>query len=197
MDVLLRMAKTHYLCSATEEDDIWRDLPTGMQKYELKTIRIMKKIFFSLLMALSVVGCSQPDEKETFKEFAENFSETARFAFAEVGGYNVMLVSHETFGNNVDSNLEAIAADIFALDSKGKIVALGSIRSQGTLYPVSILNGKLMVAGHHFVRTYSIRGEVPELVLDSYGDEDTPELDAMFRTFEKGKPILFDKQAGK
>lgn len=129
-----------------------------------------------------------------YSAFAEHFSESTSFALADLGGHQVLLVSHEIFGNNVDSDKEAIAADIFALDDKGMIVSLGSVRSQGTLYPVSILDGKIMVAGHQFVRIYSIRWEeLPELVLDSYGEGDGPELDVWFRTFEKGTPVKFSR----
>ena len=110
-----------------------------------------------------------------------------------MSGRNVLLVSQETFGNNVNEYKEGIEASIFALDEKDKIVALGSIRSQGTLYPVSLLDGKLMVAGHQFVKIYSIRGDVPELVLDSYQEGESQELTAMFKTFEKGTSIKFKK----
>lgn len=132
--------------------------------------------------------------EEAFEAFADHFSETASFAYAEVSGRKVLLVSQETFGNNENSDKEAIEASIFALDGKGKIVALGSIRSQGTLYPVSILDGKLMVAGHQFVRIYSIRGDIPELVLESSEERDTPELMEMFKTFEKGTSIKFNNK---
>lgn len=132
------------------------------------------------------------DEIGAYSAFAEHFSDTTYFALADVSGHQVLLVSHEVFGNNVNSDKEAIAASIFAHDDKGKIVSLGSIRSQGTLYPVSILDGKIMVAGHQFVRIYSIRDEgVPELVLDSYAEGDGPELDDWFRTFEKGTAVKF------
>ena len=51
-----------------------------------------------------------------------------------------------------------------------------------------------MVAGHQFVRIYSIRGEeVPELVLDSYGEGEIEELTEMFKTFKKGTSIKFKK----
>ena len=140
------------------------------------------------------VGITTPEEYDPFEAFAEHFSETASFAYAEVSGRNVLLVSQETFGNNVNDDKEGIEASIFALDDKDKIVALGSIRSQGTLYPVSLLDGKLMVAGHQFVKIYSIRGEeVPELVLDSYQEGESQELTEMFKTFEKGTPIKFKK----
>lgn len=166
----------------------------------------MNKLIFSLLLMMSVLtSCNKQEtqndkvnpettENEAFLSFAEHFSETASFAFADVSGYRVLLVSQETFGNNINDVKEGIEASIFALDAKGKIVSLGSIRSQGTNYPVSLLDGKLMVAGHQFVRIYSIRGEVPELVLDQFGDENTPELDAMFQTFEKGTSVKFNKK---
>lgn len=170
------------------------------------------KQFATLIFAISLVtltSCHQsnprptqrdakPSQKSTseeaFEAFADHFSETASFAYAEVSGQKVLLVSQETFGNNENSDKEAIEASIFALDGKGKIVALGSIRSQGTLYPVSILDGKLMVAGHQFVRIYSIRGDIPELVLDSSEERDTPELMEMFKTFEKGTSIKFNNK---
>lgn len=137
---------------------------------------------------------SEPETFNPFESFAEHFSETASFAYAEVSGRKVLLVSQETFGNNVNEDKEGIEASIFALDTKDKIVALGSIRSQGTLYPVSLLDGKLMVAGHKFVRVYSIRSEeVPELVLDSFQEGECEELSEMFKTFEKGTPIKFKK----
>ena len=140
------------------------------------------------------IGVTTPEEDDPCEAFAEHFSETASFAYAEVSGRKVLLVSQETFGNNVNEDKEGIEASIFALDEKDKIVALGSIRSQGTLYPVSLLEGKLMVAGHQFVRVYSIRGEeVPDLVLDSFQEGECEELTEMFKTFEKGTSIKFKK----
>lgn len=137
------------------------------------------------------IGVTTPEEYDPFEAFAEHFSETASFAYAEVSGRKVLLVSQETFGNNVNEDKEGIEASIFVLDDKDKIVALGSIRSQGTLYPVSLLDGKLMVAGHQFVKIYSIRGDVPELLLDSYQEGESQEMTEMFKTFEKGTPIKF------
>lgn len=166
-------------------------------------------IFIVMMAMLSMTSCNNngskansdynqegivvttPEEYDPFEAFAEHFSETASFAYAEVSGRKVLLVSQETFGNNVNEYKEGIEASIFALDDKDKIVALGSIRSQGTLYPVSLLEGKLMVAGHQFVKIYSIRGDVPELVLDSYQEGESQEMTEMFKTFEKGTPIKF------
>lgn len=157
----------------------------------------MNRLIFSLMLMTSILAsCTQQKTKETdaFAAFAEHFGEAESFAFANVSGHEVLLVSQETFGNNVNTNKEAIEATIFALDSKGKIISLGSIRSQGTLYPVSLLDGKIMVAGHRFVRIYGIRGEeVPELVLESYGDGEGPEIEELFKTFQEGTSVKFSK----
>lgn len=134
------------------------------------------------------------DSNATFEAFKQHFGKTAAFAYVNMSGRNILLVSHETFGNNVNTDLEAIETSIFALDKEGKIVALGSIRSQGTLYPVSLLNGKLMVAGHQFVKVYGIRADIPELTLDNYEEGESPKLTEMFRMFETGTPIKFEKK---
>lgn len=131
---------------------------------------------------------------DAFASFVQHFSSSSAFATATVGGREVLLVSQETFGPVDSLELEAIEATVFALDSVGGIVSLGSVRSQGTNYPVSLLDGKLMVAGHQFVKIYSIRGNIPELVLDSYQEGESSQLTEMFQTFEKGTPIKFEKK---
>lgn len=157
----------------------------------------MKKLMFTMmLMASMLASCTQQKTSVTdaFTSFAEHFGESESFALASVSGHEVLLVSQETFGNNVNEDKEAIEATIFALDGNGRIISLGSVRSQGTLYPVSVLDGKIMVAGHQFVRIYGIRGEEsPELVLDSYGDGEGPEMEELFKTFGKGTPVKFCK----
>lgn len=152
----------------------------------------MQKFLITLLLMISLTSCTQ-DEVGAFRTFSRHFSDTASFALATVGGRQILLVSQETFGNDTDSSKEAIDASIFALDQKGKVVCLGSVRSQGTLYPVSILDDRIMVAGHHFMKIYGIRGDLPELFLDICADEDGPELDSLFEVFESGAPVLFKK----
>lgn len=48
---------------------------------------------------------------DAFLSFAEHFSETSSFAFANVSGHRVLLVSQETFGNNVNSDMEAMCGN--------------------------------------------------------------------------------------
>lgn len=128
---------------------------------------------------------------DAFASFAQHFSSSSAFATAIVGGYKVLLVSQEVFGELECPDLEAVEATVFALDSVGGIVSLGSVRSQGSNYPVSLLDGKLMVAGHQFVEVYDIRGEQPSLVLHKYVSGEGPVVDAMFDTFEMAEPIIF------
>ncbi|MCF0243861.1 MAG: hypothetical protein HUK06_03725 [Bacteroidaceae bacterium] len=154
----------------------------------------MKKYFLTL--ALVLISTVSNAQNEVFKSFAQNFGKSAAFAYANISNKPVLLVSHEVFGNDENEELEALATSIFALDSDGKIVTLGSIRSQGTLYPVSILDNKLMVAGHHFVSVYGIRGEgEPELEMVCHEESDmnnhSKELKALFEKFEQAKPVKF------
>lgn len=133
-------------------------------------------------------------ESEAFDAFAEHFSETASFAFAEISGRKVMLVSQETFGDNDTANLQAVEATIFVADSLG-IICLGSVRSQGTLYPVSLIDGQVIVGGHQFIRIYGIRDDVPELELTSYAEGEGPELTELNqRFFNQSTPIRFHRR---
>ena len=145
----------------------------------------------------STCSSTPMSDEEAFVSFAEHFSETTSFAYATISGRSVLLVSQETFGDNDSTTKEAIEATIFAQDSKGKIICLGSIRSQGTNYPVTLLDGKLAVAGHYFMRVYSIRGDAPELVLDSSKEGYGAEMDSMYETFFKGTPVKFYKKLQK
>ena len=142
-------------------------------------------------MAMTLAACNTSGD--AFESFAEHFGKTSSFARAELDGRQVLLVSHEVFGTDEGEGLEAVATSIYALDSEGSIVSLGSIRSQGTLYPVSTYDGKLMVAGHQFVTMYDIRGEEPDLYIFRHeeGDCDSPELKEMFGIFEQGQPLSF------
>lgn len=164
----------------------------------------MKKNFIIIVCVLAFIPCltqckgrsdtqlEEPSASATFAAFAQHFSSSTAFATATVGGREVLLTAQEVFGEGED--LEAVEATVFALDSAGRIVSLGSVRSQGSNYPVSLLDGRLMVAGHQFVYAYDLRGEMPELVLDKCFQGDGPELDAAFDTFAMAKPIIFQRE---
>lgn len=67
---------------------------------------------------------SEPKSFDPFEAFAEHFSDTVSFAYAEISGRKVLLVSQETFGNNINADKEAIEATIFALIQKIRLSAL-------------------------------------------------------------------------
>ncbi|MCF0218666.1 MAG: hypothetical protein HUK14_02690 [Muribaculaceae bacterium] len=152
----------------------------------------MKKLILTLAMVLAcAVGFAQ---NPAFKKFAENFGKETTFAYAYIGNRPVLLVTHEVFGDFAHDDLQAIAAAVFTLDADGKIVSLGSVRSQGTAYPVSVWQNKLIVAGHHFVSIYDIRvDDDPDLILFAHeeGDYDNPRLKDLFRTFAQATPLKF------
>lgn len=53
-------------------------------------------------------------EMDAFLSFAGHFSENSSFAFADVGGVQVLLVSQETFGNNINSDREGEGPELEA-----------------------------------------------------------------------------------
>ena len=154
----------------------------------------MRKFIFSIILTLSTLSAfaQNAQQKEAFQTFLNLFSDSTAVAYVDVGNQPLMLVSHETFGAESSDQLQAIAATICTLDAKGKIVCLGSIRSQGTLYPVSILDGKLMTAGHEFVNVYEVKGNPADLYLDR--TDGGKKLTDMFKKFEHSTPILFKKK---
>lgn len=167
----------------------------------------MNKLILVLVLTVTMLtSCTQKkaqaepmdntsNDSVAFAAFAEHFSESSSFAFVDISDRKVMLVSQETFGDNDTANLQAVEATLFAADSHGKIICLGSVRSQGSLYPVSMIDGKVIVGGHQFIRIYGIRGDVPELVLDRFAEGEGEELTAMNQLFfEQSTPIKFFKQ---
>ena len=65
---------------------------------------------------------SEPETFDPFESFAEHFSETASFAYAEVSGRKVLLVSQETFGNNANADKEASKHQSLLLMKKTKLL---------------------------------------------------------------------------
>lgn len=171
----------------------------------------MKKmiLFPVMIAALSMTACHDKEAKtevdakdsisavetknseKAFKEFAEHFSDSTFYARTEMNGKKVLLVSREVFSSDEYSGIEGVEATVFALDKKGKILCLGSVRSQGSNYPVSMLDGKLMVAGHQFVNVYAVRGD--ELVLDTCQEGYGEEMEQMYEMFFKGTSVKFQK----
>ena len=150
-------------------------------------------LFLALLTsAMTMQAQSTNEKKAMFEEFRTYFNDQTAVAYAQVGNQQVMLVSTEVYGNNENDDLNAISATIFVQDEAGKMICLGSVRSQGTLYPVSIYQGKLVTAGHEFVNVYELRENPTDLYLVHNNDEGT-KLEEQFKVFEKSIPVLFQR----
>lgn len=184
----------------------------------------MKKLLLFLAVAsieiacIIASSCNKPNTDvqivdNEYESFLSMFSDSTAYAFENVGDTKVLFVSHETYGN--EKSLNAIAAEIYGKDSAGKIVCYGEVRSQGTLYPVSMLDGKIVTAGHHYINKYTIDGsplslsiiEDAEATYDtagkatySYENRDTNEYlnncskvkyDSLMQQFEKSVPVEF------
>jgi len=141
----------------------------------------MRTIFRNLSLALGVAAMvcschssnktaastqSSPDQSR-FYTVIDTLSEGTNYAIVEVGE-PLLLVADGVY--DVDASTEgAIGAKAYGIAPGGTIKDLGELRTQGTAYPFSILDGKLLVEGHHFSRMYSVKDG--ELVLEDEYDE--------------------------
>lgn len=187
--------------------------------------------FYSFLAALVVcMGClsiqscknnnAKTEDHDALAKFMLSFSDSTAFAIVDMGNTPVLLVSNETYMNGDEKNpeLNAIAAQVFMLDESNKVICLGEIRSQGTLYPLSTDGKVLMSAGHRFVNCFvveedpqtmhlveSMYGQVvdPESVIYSYenrlenifeNSKDEASFEQMMNRFEDAKVIAFQKK---
>lgn len=187
----------------------------------------MKKTLFvasltAALLSIATIAMTKNSEHEIdkYKTFASAFSDSTAYAVITLDGNPVLLVSHETYINeDVEGNLvlNAIAAQLYGLDNKGKIVCYGEVRSQGTLYPLAVSKGTIMTAGHHFVNRYALTGSPLSLNVTedcdiTYSDKGMPtyfyenrttgqcgnvkndkHYNAMMYELEKAAPITFTK----
>lgn len=178
----------------------------------------MKKLSITLLTVLLVSTSMSAQSKmnEAYTKFLSAFSDSTCYAVVNLDGQDILLVSQETY-NNVDGNNRpirtALAAQAYSLDSKGGILALGEMRSQGTLYPLSLSKDGLMTAGHAYVNKYSLSDNALSIVEDASvtylkdnavkcyyenrknntyrNSSDEKDFEAMINTFETATPVAF------
>ena len=148
---------------------------------------------FAAAFLLAACSTKPSESADSYEAMLQYLNDDAAVAYVDCGDQHLMLVSQETYGEDTTTNLNAISASVFAKDSIGKIICLGSIRSQGTLYPVSESHGLLMTAGHHFVNEYKVEGNPADLSLEYTDETDTLKLKTKFDQFEKATPLKFNK----
>ncbi|MCR5526252.1 MAG: hypothetical protein K6F39_02565 [Lachnospiraceae bacterium] len=99
---------------------------------------------------IDISGCK--DFKQIIDERLENGMGYAR---ANIGGIDVLLVASGCY-DNMDGNMAAIDAGIYANGKDGVITYVGGVEAGGTAYPLAIKDGKLFVGGNHFMCKYVI-----------------------------------------
>lgn len=194
-----------------------------MKSFAIKFYAFLAFLFIGML-SLSIHSCkhndAQAEDRDAMVEFMTLFSDSTAFAIVDFGEVPVLLVSNETYtnGEGEDAALNAIAAQVFTLDEANKIVCLGEIRSQGTLYPISTDGKVLMSAGHRFVNCFDLQSDArslelvesmqgmvqqPDSVTYSYenrltnifeNDKDERSFEQMMARFEEAKPVVFQQE---
>ena len=155
----------------------------------------MKRTAFILLLLASVLTMRAQTAQPTgrFQTLLEQFSDSTFVTCVRLGGQEVLLVSHETFCSDDSPQREALAATLFTDDGTGHLLCLGSIRSQGTLYPISLLGDTLVTAGHQFVNFYEVKGHPADLYLTRVDEGER--LEQGFVQFERATPLPFVRKA--
>ncbi len=112
---------------------------------------------------------------DTFTDIVNKLESGQGYANEKLDGTDVLLVSPDTF--NVENNPGAISADVYIYDKNGVPRYLGYVSSDGTAYPVSILDQKLYTGGHHRVTKSTVMDEKLITLEESreiYGEDGTP-----------------------
>lgn len=195
----------------------------------MKSFAIKFYSFLAILLVsmgcLSIQSCkhdgARVGDHMSLTKFMTMFSDSTAFAIVDMGDTPVLLVSNETYINkDKEQNvvLNAIAAQVYMLDDEDKVISLGEIRSQGTLYPISLDGKVLMSAGHRFVNCFEAQDSTPSLqlvetmqgqvigtdvVTYAYenrltnvfeNDKDESSFEQMMERFEGAEPVVFQKE---
>lgn len=166
----------------------------------------MKNRFILITLAVILSGCSVNNK---YSKFLSTLSDLTYYAVDTVSGQEVLFISNDVYGEN------AISASLYIPDDKGDMYLLGQVISEGTLYPISISNGTLLDAGHHFVMRYEIKDSALYLLESAeenydvdgqleatyenrltneyynYRPEENNKLKDLFAEFEKARPVVF------
>lgn len=189
-----------------------------MKSFTIKFCSFMIALYMGM-GCLLIQSCknrtAQSEDRYGLTKFMTSFSDSTAFAMINVGDTPVLLVSNETYINQDDNQqpvLNAIAAQVYMLDEADKVVSLGEVRSQGTLYPVSFDGEALLTAGHRFMNRFAAQGNSLSILESIYGelkdgtttyvyenrvtdqyanDKDEAFFEQMMSQFEAAQPVAF------
>ena len=118
---------------------------------------------------LNIEGC------ETFTQIVDLLVPGWGYANATIDGEDVLLVTGYTYTYDENGLIAAIESDVFYYKDGAPTYA-GFVSSAGTAYPVTVKDGKLFVAGNHFVSEYGFKDgelvvtEENHVIYDENGD---------------------------
>ena len=99
---------------------------------------------------IDITGC------DTFTQIVdEKLQDGMGYANEKIGDTDVLLISSGTY-DNMDGNMAAIDATIFAYAEDGSIVEVGKVCSAGTAYPLAIKDGILYTGSNHWGCKYTV-----------------------------------------
>lgn len=164
-----------------------------------------------------MTGCTSSNGNEVYNDFISGLSEDQYYAFAELEGltYPVLLVADGVYEFDSET-LATFFCDVYYVKD-GEVIFLGTIRSDGTAYPIAYSKDGIYTAGHHYTGRYIVDEQTCELVLTEYakeefaegtGDEtyfytsndvteqvsDRTELEALFEKYNNAEVVNFIKK---
>ena len=107
---------------------------------------------------IDITGC------DTFTQIVDQkLADGMGYANETIGDTDVLLVSSGTY-DNMDGNMAAIDAAIFAYAPDGSIMEIGKVCSGGTAYPLCIKDGVLLTGSNHWGCEYTIENNELKIV---------------------------------
>ena len=107
---------------------------------------------------IDITGC------DTFTQIVDQkLTEGMGYANETIGDTDVLLVSSGTY-DNMDGNMAAIDATIFAYADDGSIMEIGKVCSGGTAYPLCVKDGILLTGSNHWGCKYTIENNELKIV---------------------------------
>lgn len=93
---------------------------------------------------------------EKYDSIISTLTTNQYYAFADAAkDYDVLLVADGVFDNG-DGTMAAIDAKVYGFDGDGNVCEAGSVWSDGTAYPIAVVDGFLMFGGNHRMAMASV-----------------------------------------
>ena len=111
------------------------------------------------------------EDSEMYADIIDNLTDDQWYAFAAIGkGVDVLLVTDYTY-DNLDGNMAAIDATIYAPNKDGEVIEYTKMQAAGTAYPLAVYDDCLYVCTGHSVHKCFVDSENGALTTKEYAGE--------------------------